>query len=1258
MSDIKSSVIISDKIDNNLFSKLDRLSEQSLKASENIRKLNSSISSLSTGNINSVRLALQQLTNINPLKNVNLGALQLVDSVAKSQVALAKANASMAQAQLASERLALARQRHATETAKTALKEQELANRVELTARKVVESKARERLAEERLASTKALTAQRQARIDQINKRTSQGIRVYQGGLLQFMHTLNSVGASLANVGKFIDYGDTYQRAVNKLTLVTSSAEQARDRLISLSQGALASYGNLESYTALYTRLDMALKNVGGTASEAMKVTETLSKTVALAGLTSEEASSALLQISQAFNKGKLDGDEFRTVMETMPPLADAIARELSRASGGVKILRGDLLNLAPKGKITSDVMKRAIISMAEEIDARFAKLTPTVAMQLENLSTQATMYFGNLFQNTGIGKGINQALKTIGDNLDTITRLAITVGSSLAIAFAIRGAANLTTSIKLVKNEFVDYRAKILATDTALKIHNITARNGISIIAALGKAIKASPIGLVTLGLTAVMTIGSSVYEYFSGKSLMPELDQDTAKLNDYLNRLEDVKKQMETMSSIQIDREFAKGQNAYNELEKQIKENEKAIQQQERTLRIAVAQEKAYQSAMENSVAVMGVYQGELSLMIKSEEELAQVKADIAEKQDKGDTLNGQRITLLRNSIDLLLEQNERYQEFKKVLDEGTDSNKHSQAEMDNAKVRIKEIEERYGNLNEKIAEMVRLLTRLSGINVATGAEVAWAQGQKQAQKVTEQVKANEQLLNKANDISKRIDLQKKITQAKGKDKSIAQAEMWALNHQEFASIDNKGMPLQKDDKGNYIGKSKLDSLKAEKIEEFEINRLTAEGNKLAKAGASIANKRVREKEKATQKLNEYKQGLIDENNLLMQGYESYEKYQQLYKLKAELQQKGINLSDQEIDRLKKQIDLNTELKEVVKEINRLEENSIAEKQKKINQQLQAIKNAKLSPQEKTGAVDDVFKNAGVTTGVGQGVVNIQNEYELRLQLLKQYHEQAKMSEFEYNQAVMGMSMARDQAIYERQLENLKNMGALGQTVATAFESFENNATGAIMNVLNGTESLGQSMRNLASTILNDVARSIVQMGVKWLAQQMMMKLFGETAQQSQMANATALLSVYSPLATAVSLASYGANSPPAMAGMTAAYGLGKALSVAGARRNGGTVRAGDLYQVGEGNAPEIYQSRGGKQYMIAGDNGRVFSNKEVTGGGSGGMTIVQNITYQGSGDETTDKRSMANLAQTLKASILETIRNEQRAGGELWR
>ena len=1193
MTDIQANVIIQDRIDKSIETKLNSLATQSLKASANIDKLNNSLKNLSVGNINAVKSALQSLANINPFKNINTANLQLINSVTKSQVALAQANAAIARSQLAM-------QKYNTEQARTAQITSKTADAQAIAAARVAEIKKREQVAEERLAATKALTAQRQARLNQILNQGTRYHYAYGQSLGGILSGLNSIAAASVNVMKFIDFGDTYQRSINKLTLVTKSAEDARNRLYTLSEGALASYGNLESYTALYTRLDMALKNIGGTASEAIAVTQTLSKTVSLAGLTSAEASSALLQISQAFNKGKLDGDEFRTVMETMPPLADAIARELSRASGGVKILRGDLLNLAPKGKITAEVMKRAVISMAEEIDARFAKLTPTVAMELENLRTKATMYFGQIFKDTGVGLAINEALRAIGDNLERITKVATVVGAVLGTIFVAQKVVSYVTFLATIPMAFKTLRAEVLATSNATNIANLSLRRFYANLNAATLLMRATPFGLMIAGATALSFVLDKLFEHNGG--FLPSLDQETAKLNDYISRLDDINKQMETMSSIALERELLKSKEAYTKLTQEIEKNEKALRQNEKAIQ---DKKNANIESAETDLWVVGLN----TEMVKgidartlAKNELTAAEAKGAELSEKAESLEQNRIKLLESQISLAFQLKDRQDELNKIIDEGTTANKHSQAEIDNAKVRVAEITNKYGDLNTEIKNMIQTLANLSKVRLESGAEFAWFKGLQEAAAQTKEAKANLQLLSKSNDLLENIALDKKIATAKGRQKSVLQAEKWASSKQEFAGIDDKGLALPKDKDGNFVGKSRLDTLKQAKIEELETVRLQAESNKHARTGAKLAESKAKQHQKALDKLSEYKQGLIDENKLLSESYQSYERYHDLYKLKAELQTKGVNLSNKEIDLLKQQIDLNNELKSLVQEINRVEEASLTNQRRKFELQLEAIEKSNLPQNEKQSAIEKAYSDQGVIGGVNNGVQAIKDEYALRMEYLQRYHEQAKTSEMEFQAEMQGLAMARDEAIYNRQIANLQNMGVLGQLTATAFESFTGNATDSIMSILDGTKSIQEAMGDLAMTILTDLTRAIVQMGVKWLAQQAMQLAFGQTAQATQMASASALLGVYTPLATAVSLASFGSNSAPAMAGMSSAYALGNALALAGKRKQGGVINAGSLYQVGEGNAPEMFKSNSGKQYMISGDGGRMLSNNAM--------------------------------------------------------
>lgn len=87
--------------------------------------------------------------------------------------------------------------------------------------------------------------------------------------------------------------------------------------------------------------------------------------------------------------------------------------------------------------------------------------------------------------------------------------------------------------------------------------------------------------------------------------------------------------------------------------------------------------------------------------------------------------------------------------------------------------------------------------------------------------------------------------------------------------------------------------------------------------------------------------------------------------------------------------------------------------------------------------------------------------------------------------------------------------------------------------------------------------------------------------------------------------------------ANIPAIAQALTAGTQIVNAISGAnygGARRQGGPVAANQMYRIGEGGAPEIYQASNGNQYMIPGDRGKVISNKDMQ---NGGINVVINVT-----------------------------------------
>lgn len=298
-----------------------------------------------------------------------------------------------------------------------------------------------------------------------------------------------------------------------------------------------------------------------------------------------------------------------------------------------------------------------------------------------------------------------------------------------------------------------------------------------------------------------------------------------------------------------------------------------------------------------------------------------------------------------------------------------------------------------------------------------------------------------------------------------------------------------------------------------------------------------------------------------------------------------------------------------------------------------KKISQEQYNTTSEQLEQQHQT-ALAQIRSNQAVSpqqqaAGLVDPVQQLANENAQKLALIQQFTQQRVITE---QQGLLLMNAANQQYEQQRtaaQWEILSQQSLGYDMLTSAVDAFAGNASNAITGLITGSMSAEEALKSLGSTMLNSVVNSLVQVGVEMLKNFIIQQVMGGAATTAGVAQAGILASAWAAPAALASLASFGGNSVPAMAGMTATVGLAKGLAVAGARKNGGPVSAGSMYQVGEGGMPEIYQASNGSQYMIPGDNGKVISNKDMQGGG--GIVIHNNIqNYTGA---TVDSQARVN-------------------------
>ena len=226
---------------------------------------------------------------------------------------------------------------------------------------------------------------------------------------------------------------------------------------------------------------------------------------------------------------------------------------------------------------------------------------------------------------------------------------------------------------------------------------------------------------------------------------------------------------------------------------------------------------------------------------------------------------------------------------------------------------------------------------------------------------------------------------------------------------------------------------------------------------------------------------------------------------------------------------------------------------------------------------------------------------VQRLANQHAQELALIQQFETQ-KGALTTNGLALMNAANTQyEQARIAAQWEIFRNQSTTNELMASAVDGFASQAANSLTGLIDGTQSASEAFRNLGSAIANSVVQALVEVGVQYLKNAAMAMVADEMTSRSSQKAGVQTAAAWAPAAAAASVATFGGAAIAGIAGMVAAFAIGAAL--AGKRKNGGTVGAGGAYQVGEGNMPELLQTKNGL-IMIPGDKGRVFSNKDVTG------------------------------------------------------
>lgn len=233
-----------------------------------------------------------------------------------------------------------------------------------------------------------------------------------------------------------VQASDQFQQLNAQLRLVSGSVQEAEaryDDLLAISQDTRSELG---SSIELYAKLARSTEALGLEQADILDLTKSVNQAFKISGASSAESAGAIRQLAQAFASGTLRGDEFNSVNEQAPRLMEAVAK-------GLGVQRGELRKLAEEGKLTADVVSRALLNQAETIDEEFSKIPVTVGDAMQQLKNDALDAFGRT-DTSGLVDAIGEIRDLINDPVFRDNMVALGTGIADALGVAAKSISNV----------------------------------------------------------------------------------------------------------------------------------------------------------------------------------------------------------------------------------------------------------------------------------------------------------------------------------------------------------------------------------------------------------------------------------------------------------------------------------------------------------------------------------------------------------------------------------------------------------------------------------------------------------------------------------------------------------------------------------------------------------------------------------------------------------------------------------------------
>jgi tape measure domain-containing protein len=311
------------------------------------------------------------------------------------------------------------------------------------------------------------------------------------GGLL--------VGAAL------VRYADVWTDITSRVNIAAGSIENGQAVMQRLDAMARRTYSSMNQTADSYLLNATAMRELGYSTNETLDFVEAINNALVVSGAKGDRAASVMNALSKAMAMGKLSGDELNTVISVGGRVAEALA-------AGMGVTTNQLRSLGQQGKITGDVLAKALIGQLETLREEADGMAATIGDGMLLIGNAILSVVGRFDQATGASAALAGVLVSVADGIKAFGEHAVRAaqiagavlgpviemiaeyGEALAVGFKIAGAA------------LIGWLGPV-AVGAVLSLAAAIGTTLVGAVKALTIAMMANPIGLFVGAIAAAVT-------------------------------------------------------------------------------------------------------------------------------------------------------------------------------------------------------------------------------------------------------------------------------------------------------------------------------------------------------------------------------------------------------------------------------------------------------------------------------------------------------------------------------------------------------------------------------------------------------------------------------------------------------------------------------------------------------------------------------------------------------------------------------